>query len=99
MLRELYLKSLKRNIFSLTVYFAVRLFFLFYSEIQNDYLGGLNFENGLPITTKKDRRNHGYGMKSIRYTAEKYNGTITVQVKNHIFMLWILIPLEIGSSV
>lgn len=63
-------------------------------QIQNYYHGGLNFENGLPLTTKKNRRDHGYGMKSIRYTAEKYNGTITVQVKNHIFMLQILIPLE-----
>ena len=48
---------------------------------------------GLPLTTKKNKADHGYGMKSIRYTAEKYNGTITVQTKNQIFMLQILIPV------
>lgn len=32
-------------------------------------------------------------MKSIRYTVEKYNGTVTVSTKNNIFTLQILIPL------
>ena len=62
-------------------------------QIQNYYDSGLHFENGLPVTTRKNKRDHGYGMKSIQYTAEKYNGTITVQAKNHIFMLQILIPV------
>ena len=53
----------------------------------------LNFEEGLPVTTKKNKRDHGYGMKSIRYTAEKYNGTITVNGRGNIFMLQVLIPV------
>lgn len=61
-------------------------------QIQNYYEGELHFEEGLPVTTKKNKREHGYGMKSIRYTAEKYNGTITAEAENHIFMLQILIP-------
>ena len=32
----------------------------------------LKFENGMPVTTKKDRRFHGFGMKSIK----KYGGEI-----------------------
>lgn len=66
-------------------------------QVQNYFESNLKFENGLPLTTKKDKRNHGFGMKSIRYTAEKYNGTITVQAKNHIFMLQILIPETVAS--
>ena len=62
-------------------------------QVQNYYEGKLQFEKGLPLTTKKNKADHGYGMKSIRYTAEKYNGTITVQTKNQIFMLQILIPV------
>ncbi len=62
-------------------------------QVQNYYDGALNFEGGLPVTTKRNRRDHGYGMKSIRYTAEKYNGTITVQAKDGIFMLQILLPI------
>lgn len=62
-------------------------------QVQNYYEGNLEFEKGLPLTTNKNKADHGYGMKSIRYTAEKYNGTITVQTKNQIFMLQILIPV------
>lgn len=62
-------------------------------QIQNYYKGSLHFENGLPLTTKKNKRDHGYGMKSIQHTAEKYNGTITVNTENDIFMLQILIPV------
>ena len=63
-------------------------------QIQNYYEGQLNFEKGLPLTTKKNQSEHGYGMKSIRYTAEKYDGIVTVQAKNNIFMLQILIPVN-----
>ena len=63
-------------------------------QIQNYYHQKLRFENGLPVTTKKNRQDHGYGMKSIRYTAEKYNGTITVKAEHEIFTLQILIPVE-----
>lgn len=63
-------------------------------QIQNYYAQELKFEEGLPVTTKKNKRDHGYGMKSIRYTTEKYNGTITVNTKSRIFMLQILIPLN-----
>lgn len=62
-------------------------------QIQNYYSQSLEFEDGLPITTKKNKRDHGFGMKSIRHTAEKYNGIVTVQAKNQIFMLQILIPV------
>lgn len=68
-------------------------------QIQNYFRGNLEFENGLPVTTKKDKRNHGYGMKSILYTAEKYNGTITVRTEKNIFMLQILIPVEKESCI
>lgn len=62
-------------------------------QIQNYYEKDLHFEGGLPLTTKKNKWYHGYGMKSIQYTAEKYGGTITVKADNNIFTLQILIPL------
>ncbi len=63
-------------------------------QIQNYYDGSLKFQDGLPMTTKKNTYDHGFGMKSIRQTAEKYNGIITVQARDHIFMLQILIPVR-----
>ena len=63
-------------------------------QIQNYFDSKLNFKNGLPLTTKKNKINHGFGMKSIQYTAEKYDGIVTVQTKDQIFMLQILIPVK-----
>ena len=50
--------------------------------------------DSLPITTKKDRQYHGYGLKSIRSTVEKYGGSMTVNVKDNWFILRLLIPEE-----
>ena len=52
------------------------------------------FKDGMPQTTKKDKRFHGFGMKSIRSTVEKYGGSVTAGVRNHWFELRILIPME-----
>jgi hypothetical protein len=65
-------------------------------QIQNYYAGTLRFEDGLPQTQQTDHRLHGYGMKSMRYTAEKYHGTMTVQAKDQIFCLQVLIPQMIS---
>ena len=51
----------------------------------------------LPGTTKQDKRNHGYGLKSIRATAEKYGGSATVRAENGWFELRILIPVTEGD--
>ena len=50
-----------------------------------------------PGTTKQDKRNHGYGLKSIRSTAEKYGGSAVVRAENGWFELRILIPVD-GES-
>lgn len=50
------------------------------------------FKNGMPVTTKKDRRLHGYGMKSIKSTVEKYNGSVVAAQENNWFELKILLP-------
>lgn len=51
------------------------------------------FVNGLPVTSKKDQKYHGYGLKSIRHTAEKYGGSIVCRAKDHCFTLQILLPI------
>lgn len=63
-------------------------------QVQNYYEGPLSFEDGLPVTIKSNRSEHGYGMKSIRYVAEKYNGTITINCSGGIFRLQILLPFR-----
>ena len=53
----------------------------------------LFFDQGLPLTTKADKAEHGYGTRSIREIAEKYNGQISGKLEQQIFTLNILIPL------
>ena len=54
----------------------------------------VSFRDGLPITTKQDTEYHGYGVKSIRYTAGKYDGSVSMEVKDSWFTMTILIPMK-----
>ena len=51
-------------------------------------------EDNSLLTTKPDSRFHGYGMKSIRYAAEKYGGSVNYRLENGWFELRILLPRE-----
>lgn len=52
------------------------------------------FEDGLPLTNKKDKNMHGFGVRSIRYIVEKYGGEMTMAAHGRMFYLNILLPLE-----
>lgn len=62
--------------------------------VENRCKDTLTVSKGIPFTTKKDTRYHGFGIKSIYKTAEKYGGTATVRAENGWFELRILFPLE-----
>ena len=51
------------------------------------------FENGIPKTTKKDKENHGYGMKSMETIVNKYGGSIVGNVNGEWFELQILLQM------
>lgn len=52
----------------------------------------LRFENGFPLTDKKDKTRHGFGVKSMKYIAEKYQGELVMSVRDGKFNLDILLP-------
>lgn len=52
----------------------------------------IQFRNGMPVTTKADKHLHGFGMKSIRATVEKYGGSVVASQQDGWFQLKILIP-------
>ena len=54
----------------------------------------VQFQDGIPITTKKDRRFHGYGMKSMKKIVEKYGGSVMAGKTDNWFELKILIPMK-----
>lgn len=61
---------------------------------ENYYEGERRFEDGIPKSTKGDSAYHGFGVKSIRYTARKYGGDLSITAQNHWFDLKVLIPLK-----
>ena len=63
-------------------------------RVENCYEGDIKFENGLPATTKRDKRYHGYGIKSIHNTARKYGGSVTISAEKGWFELRVLIPVN-----
>lgn len=56
---------------------------------NNYYEGQLKMSDGLPVTTKPDGDNHGFGMRSIRCIVDKYDGNIQVTTDDNIFILCI----------
>ncbi|MCD7866857.1 MAG: ATP-binding protein [Clostridiales bacterium] len=63
-------------------------------QIENSYTGTIEFENGLPKTSKENKEFHGFGMRSIKAMAEKYGGTIHMNGEKGVFTLTILLPLS-----
>jgi hypothetical protein len=62
--------------------------------IENHFEGTLKLKDGLPQTTKEDFENHGYGMKSIKYSVEKYGGHMQVLQQDEWFKLQIILPIK-----
>lgn len=47
---------------------------------------------GLPVTSKNDRRYHGFGMRSVRYIVERYGGSLAITTEGDLFVVSILLP-------
>ncbi len=65
---------------------------------ENYFDGTLEFEDGLPLTTKGDRGYHGFGMRSLRLLARKYGGELSAFVKGDVFHLNIIFSVGEESA-
>lgn len=54
----------------------------------------VEFESDLPKTNKTDRAYHGFGVKSIRYIAQKYGGTLYMGQQDELFNVNVIVPLS-----
>lgn len=62
-------------------------------NISNPLEVSLDFEEGLPISTKVKNGYHGFGLKSVQHTVQKYGGILNIDVENGCFYLKIVICL------
>lgn len=67
---------------------------LLYISISNYCENEIKVKNGFPISRKVDKVNHGFGIKSINYIVNKYNGNMSFGVKNDMFEIKMLIPIQ-----
>lgn len=61
--------------------------------IENYFEGRLKFVDGQLGTSKGDKNYHGFGVKSIRLLAKKYNGDIRISALNNTFSLQIMLSV------
>ena len=63
-------------------------------HLENTCSNSLQFHNGMPLTTKEDKNYHGFGVRSMSYIVEKYEGTMVMYIEDRKFILDIAIPLD-----
>ena len=53
----------------------------------------LALENEMPITTKRDKNLHGFGLRSMKYIVKKYDGFFNITQEDGCFSLKFLFPI------
>lgn len=66
-------------------------------EISNPSILNPIGEDGQLRTTKKDKENHGFGIKSIEQVVEKYDGMLNYEYQDGQFILNIMLPFCEGA--
>ena len=62
-------------------------------RVENWYSAAVSQdESGNFVSAKPDRRRHGFGIKSIRYTARKYGGELSTSFDGQWFTLTVILP-------
>jgi len=65
---------------------------LFMCCIRNAVAAMPQIENGILKTSKKDKKHHGVGMRSMEQTCEDFGGDLAYEYDENEFILWINLP-------
>lgn len=71
---------------------------MIYVKIVNSVEEEPVIKNGSIMTTKKDKRMHGYGLKNIRRIVEKYNGVMVMETIEYKFYIYISFFMTTGEE-
>ncbi|MDE6904522.1 MAG: ATP-binding protein [Lachnospiraceae bacterium] len=63
-------------------------------HINNTFDGTIRHSGGEFLTRKKDRENHGMGLRNVGYIVKKYNGEQNIQTSKSIFRISIILYLK-----
>lgn len=67
-------------------------------HLENYCSRQVEFSDGLPVTTKEDTASHGFGVKSIRYVAERYGGSMQMWQEGSVFSTDVLLPARAAEG-
>ena len=67
-------------------------------HVENRCSREVQFQDGLPVTHKKDKTRHGFGVRSIVYIAEKYDGQVFMKAEDGKYLLDIMFSRSSQSS-
>ena len=62
-------------------------------HVENPFVGTVELRDGLPVTTKGDTTSHGFGVRSMRRTVERYGGALTTLAEDGRFHVNAIIPM------
>ena len=63
-------------------------------KISNTFNSEFKTENGLVLTSKTDKKTHGFGLKSVNEVVRKYNGTTEIQTDGNIFTITVILYVD-----
>ena len=66
--------------------------------VKNPYAHTINEKDGFLITNKKDKSYHGYGVKSIRSSVDRYGGIFKYSYKDNVFTVMVMLPITPGPD-
>ena len=66
-------------------------------HVENHFEGELEMRDGVPVTTKRDKDYHGYGMLSIKRIVEKYGGSFAISTENQLFQIDVMLPIPTST--
>jgi len=89
---ELTIPDKKKRLIHLAVYTKKNFLVI---RCENYCEDRLELRDGIPVSTKGDGAYHGYGIKSIRYAAEKYGGAMTIHNRDSWFEMNLVIPIPV----
>lgn len=67
---------------------------LLFVHAENYFAGALEILEGFPVTTKTDTVFHGFGIKSMKTTVEKYGGSFKITPGNGLFAVDFYFPIQ-----
>lgn len=54
-------------------------------KVENSYSQPVIFEKGQIVTSKNDKKNHGYGLRLVKEITSKYDGSLDICAKDNVF--------------